>query len=89
MLLVKPVPGGGLSHAGAEHFTPYGRAKVSWHRADGKLTVDVTVPPNSTAIIQLPGRESSTVGSGDHQFQVPYPDPSEDPTEPLPPRQKY
>jgi alpha-L-rhamnosidase len=88
-LLVKPVPGGGLTHAAAEHLTPYGHAKVSWRRADGRLTVDVTVPPNCTAIMDLPGRETSTVGSGDHQFQVAYPDPIHDPTSPLPPREKY
>lgn len=88
-ILVRPIPGGGLTHAAAEHLTPYGRARVSWHRANGQLTVDVTVPPNSSAVIDLPGREITTVGSGDHQFQVPYEDPADDPTSPLPPHEKY
>ncbi len=88
-LLVRPVPGGGLTHAAAEHLTPYGAARVSWHREAGRLTVEVTVPPNSTAVIELPGRDTVTVGSGDHTFEVPYRDAAEDPTDPLPAHEKY
>jgi alpha-L-rhamnosidase len=82
-ILVRPIPGGGLCHAAAEHLTPYGFARVHWHRSAGQLTVDVTVPPNSTAIIEIPGLERSTVASGDHRFQVSCPDPSADPADPL------
>jgi len=49
-LEVRPVPGRGLRHAAARHLTPYGEAKVSWRRADGRLTLDVTVPVGSSAL---------------------------------------
>ncbi|MEV8546800.1 glycoside hydrolase family 78 protein [Streptomyces sp. NPDC051572] len=68
-LLVRPRPGGGLTHASATHETPYGRAAVSWTRTDGVLRVTVTVPPGTTALIDLPGMtERPEVGSGDHRF---------------------
>lgn len=68
-LLVRPRPGGGLTHASAAHDTPYGRAAVSWSHTDGVLRVTVTVPPGTTALIDLPGMaERPEVGSGEHRF---------------------
>jgi alpha-L-rhamnosidase len=68
-LLVRPRPGGGLTHASATHETPYGRAAVSWSRTDGELRVTVMVPPGTTALIDLPGvAERPEVGSGEHRF---------------------
>ena len=67
-LVVEPRPGGGLRHAAAEHETPYGRAAVRWEEADGRLTVDVVVPPGTTATVALPGAEPVEVGSGRHRF---------------------
>ncbi|WP_336208850.1 family 78 glycoside hydrolase catalytic domain [Nonomuraea sp. LPB2021202275-12-8] len=54
-LRVAPRPGGGLTHASAEHDTPYGRASVSWTRAAGLLTVTATVPPGTAAEVDLTG----------------------------------
>ncbi|WP_436789648.1 family 78 glycoside hydrolase catalytic domain [Yinghuangia sp. YIM S10712] len=70
-LLVRPVPGAGLTSATAAHETPYGRAEVAWQRTGTALTVDVTVPPNTTARIEFPdGTEPVEVGSGQHSFRV-------------------
>jgi alpha-L-rhamnosidase len=79
-LRIRPRPGGGLHHAEAAHETPYGRAEVRWRRADGALEVDVVVPPNTTARVELPGpgQEPVEVGSGAHRFSVPFPDPAQD-----------
>jgi alpha-L-rhamnosidase len=79
-LRIRPRPGGGLRHAEAAHETPYGRAEVRWRREDGALEVDVLVPPNTTARVELPapGHEPVEVGSGAHRFSVPFPAPEED-----------
>ena len=79
-LLVRPLPGGGLRHAAAAHETPYGRAEVSWTRADGTLAVDVLVPPGTTAQVVLPGDdgEPAEVGSGRHRFTTGFPDAADD-----------
>jgi alpha-L-rhamnosidase len=74
-ILVKPRRGGGLTSASATHLTPYGTASVAWTLTDGRLVVDVTVPTGSTAIVELPDREPTRVGSGTHRFEAaPAPD---------------
>jgi alpha-L-rhamnosidase len=54
-ILVRPRPGGGLSHAQADWMTEFGKAAVSWILENGRMTVDVTVPHNTTARVVLPG----------------------------------
>ena len=79
-LLVRPLPGGGLRHAAAAHETPYGRAEVTWTRADGTLAVDVLVPGGTTAQVVLPGDdgEPAEVGSGRHRFTTGFRDAADD-----------
>ncbi|HFE52698.1 MAG TPA: rhamnosidase [Bacteroidetes bacterium] len=43
-----------LEWASVSHETEYGRLACSWRRRDGKLTLDVTVPPNTTAEVHVP-----------------------------------
>jgi alpha-L-rhamnosidase len=74
-LLVRPVPGGGLTAAAARHRTPYGEAAVSWERAEGRLTLRVEVPVGASATVYLPvaGRPAPAplrVGHGHHEWQV-------------------
>lgn len=63
-----PRPGGGFTHAGAEHETPYGRASISWRIDDDLLQVDVVVPTGTTATVELPDGETYEVGSGSHRI---------------------
>ena len=69
-LLVAPRPGPGISSASAEHETPYGRAAVSWTLTGGTaFALELTVPPGTTATVQLPdGSRPVVVGSGSHAF---------------------
>ncbi|MFF3500625.1 family 78 glycoside hydrolase catalytic domain [Streptomyces sp. NPDC003247] len=71
-LRIAPRPGGRLTRADARHLTPYGTAEAGWRLDGGTLTVTATVPPNTTADIDLPGL-ATTVGSGTHRFEVPWP----------------
>ena len=52
---IRPRPGGGLTHAQARHLTPYGMAESAWKIEDGKFDLDVIIPPNTTALVTLPG----------------------------------
>jgi alpha-L-rhamnosidase len=65
-------PGGALTHARAEHDTPYGRASVGWRIDDGALHADVVVAPNTTARVSLLDSEPIEVGSGRHLWTVPF-----------------
>ena len=68
---VRPLIGVPLDSARAELDTPYGRASSSWARRDGKLTMEVVVPPNTTATIEFPdGRKPETVAAGSHHFEA-------------------
>ncbi|MFB7927805.1 family 78 glycoside hydrolase catalytic domain [Streptomyces sp. NPDC056039] len=70
-LRVAPVPGGTLTRAHAAHLTPYGRAEAGWERRGDTVTVTAVVPPNTTAVVQLPGSEAPfEIGSGSHTFTV-------------------
>ncbi|GGJ56120.1 glycoside hydrolase family 78 protein [Deinococcus roseus] len=67
-ILVKPQVGGPLTFARAVHLTPYGRAEVAWFREGNQLRLEVTVPANTRARVELPDGQGFEVGSGDHRF---------------------
>ncbi|WP_442877466.1 family 78 glycoside hydrolase catalytic domain [Dactylosporangium sp. AC04546] len=77
---VRPRPGGGLTRAAATHDSPYGRIVVAWRRADGRLDVDVTLPPGVTATVELPSGVPAEIGSGHHAFSCPFRDAGDDPS---------
>jgi alpha-L-rhamnosidase len=68
---VRPLPVKQLDSAKAELQTPYGRASSAWKRlADGSISMEVTVPPNTTATVQFPdGRNPVTAEAGRHHFE--------------------
>ncbi len=73
-LRITPRPGGGLTHASARLRTPYGLAACSWTLNGERLTVEATVPPNTSAEVNLPDGTEQTVGSGTHRWNVPFSD---------------
>jgi alpha-L-rhamnosidase len=68
-VLIKPQPGGTITHAKVAHTSPYGEVKCQWEIKDGKLKVEVSVPPNATAKVELPGLEEE-IRSGERSFEV-------------------
>jgi alpha-L-rhamnosidase len=71
---IRPVLGGGLTAASARHRTPYGLAAASWQIEAGRLTLDVEIPANTTAVVHLPGTDGDPleVGSGRYRWSYPY-----------------
>ena len=69
-LVIRPAIVGGLTHAAGSYTTPAGTAAVSWARSpDGQVTLDVTIPANTTAEIWVPGSSQPvTAGPGKYQF---------------------
>ena len=67
---VRPILTPLLDHASARHVTPYGLAAVGWSRDGDVVTVTVEVPPGTTADLNVPGCERTTVGPGTHVLQV-------------------
>ncbi|MBN9382647.1 MAG: glycoside hydrolase family 78 protein [Chitinophagaceae bacterium] len=68
-ILLTPRPGGGLSYARAHLETLYGSVSSSWTYTNGRFTLDVDIPPNTTAILVLPGKnERYQLGSGTYHY---------------------
>jgi alpha-L-rhamnosidase len=75
-LRIAPRPGPGITSASTAHETPYGPAEVAWTLDGTSFTLDVSVPPNTTAEVSLPdGGEAFEVGSGRHSMSVSLPEP--------------
>jgi alpha-L-rhamnosidase len=53
-VLIQPRPGGGLTHARASLNTMYGTVASAWEIRDGRLALEVTIPPNAFATVSLP-----------------------------------
>ncbi|WP_020014977.1 family 78 glycoside hydrolase catalytic domain [Promicromonospora sukumoe] len=68
-----PRPGGGLTHAGARHLTPYGETSISWRIEGGGLRVEAVVPVGATAVLDLPGAEPEELDAGTHRRTAPLP----------------
>jgi alpha-L-rhamnosidase len=59
--IIRPYPAGDLAFVKATHKTMYGRLASSWRREKGQLTLDVTVPANTTATVWVPTKNVSSV----------------------------
>ena len=76
-IAIRPRPGGGIRYATARHLTPYGLAECRWSINGHIMDVNITVPPNTTAIVRLPGKEEESleIGPGVHNWSYAYQDP--------------
>ncbi len=61
---IQPHPGGGFTEAAASLQTLYGQASSRWQNDGKTLTLNVEIPPNTTATIFVPASESSTITEG-------------------------
>jgi len=71
-VLVKPTPGGPLKSAEITHIGPYGTVEVKWELDHDDMAVQVRIPPNSTARVELPGQPAWNIGSGWYEYHIPY-----------------
>jgi alpha-L-rhamnosidase len=71
-ILIRPQPGGELTWARGELRSRYGRIACGWRIEEKRLLVDVTIPPNTTATVILPGRKPTRVVAGTYAYTVPW-----------------
>ena len=69
---VKPHIGGGFTYAHTEKISPYGLIKCGWRLENGVITIDVTVPVNTTATVYMPSGEKHDIGSGIYSYSEKY-----------------
>jgi alpha-L-rhamnosidase len=70
-IVFKPRPGGTITWAEANLKTPQGTASIRWDLKDGKLELQLIVPPGSEAALSLPSgwkAEADVLKPGTHQI---------------------
>jgi alpha-L-rhamnosidase len=60
-VLMRPTPVGDLKSARASHRSAYGLISSEWKRDGAALSLDVTVPANSTATVYVPSDDAAAV----------------------------
>uniref|UniRef100_A0A7C1JVN4 alpha-L-rhamnosidase n=1 Tax=Caldilinea aerophila TaxID=133453 RepID=A0A7C1JVN4_9CHLR len=73
---IQPQPGGGLTQARTRHLTPYGLVEVAWKIENDVFSLDLVLPPNTSALVILPGADAPIeAGSGSWRWTTPYQNP--------------
>ena len=68
--IIKPHVAGDLTWVNAHHDSPYGRIESAWTRDGDTFTLNLTVPPNSTATVLLPDQSDAILlQSGRHTVE--------------------
>lgn len=63
-ILIKPQPVGDVTWARASYNSVRGKITSEWKKADGRFTLDVTIPPNTTATVHVPAATAERVREG-------------------------
>jgi alpha-L-rhamnosidase len=61
-IVIRPRPGGSLTHARAEYDSVRGRISSSWKIEDGRFVLEALIPPNTTATVHVPSTDDVTEG---------------------------
>ncbi len=60
-IIIRPSVVGELKWVKAHHDSPYGRISVSWKREGDRFTMEVVIPPNTTATVYVPTSQPKEV----------------------------
>jgi hypothetical protein len=63
-IVIKPQPAGGLAWAKGHYDSLHGRIQSSWKRDGDRLTLEIAIPPNTTATVYVPARDAAKVAEG-------------------------
>ncbi len=60
-----------LTYLKATFDSPYGIISSSWRVEKNEILYDVTIPPNSSGTLELPGKSSTILRAGSYHFSIP------------------
>ncbi len=63
-IIIRPRPGGGLTHAQGELDSMYGLIRCDWRIAGDHLVLNVQIPVNTTATVHVPAETAEEVTEG-------------------------
>ncbi len=59
----------GITEVQASYETPYGKLSCRTACRNGRYQIDISIPANTEAVIELPGKEKMISGSGTYHFE--------------------
>jgi alpha-L-rhamnosidase len=59
--IIHPIPAGDLTFVKASHKSMYGAITTSWKRDAAHFTLEVTIPPNTSALVTIPAKDPAAV----------------------------
>lgn len=59
--IIRPYIPDNMEHLAAAYDSVHGKIAVSWRKKDGILSLDVSIPPNTTATLFLPGEKPDAI----------------------------
>ena len=65
-IIIKPAVVGNLTHAEGSYVSVRGKIVSAWRRDGTRLTLNVTIPPNTTATVYVPTNDPATVTESGH-----------------------
>ena len=68
-VIIQPAIVGNITWAKAHHDGPYGRISSHWKREGNRLTMEVTIPPNSSATVHVSGKDAKAGGGQQARFE--------------------
>jgi alpha-L-rhamnosidase len=66
---IAPIPGGTFTFAEASYASLYGKVRSRWEKTENGFCLNLDIPPNTSAEIQLPGGKIRAVAAGTHRFE--------------------
>ena len=60
-IVIKPQPVGSLAWAKGHYESMHGRIQSFWRRDGDRLTLEIAIPPNTTATVYVPARDAAKV----------------------------
>jgi alpha-L-rhamnosidase len=69
-LLIRPHPSRAIGSVAASYNSPRGPVKSSWRLSGDKLSLSVTLPPNTSATVLLPTVDTASVREGGRPLQA-------------------
>jgi alpha-L-rhamnosidase len=67
--LIAPIPGGTFTFMKAKYASLYGTVSTQWQKTENGYRIEMNIPPNTTAKIQLPNKEKIFVVTGTYKFE--------------------
>ncbi len=65
-IIIHPRPGGKITHAEGSYDSIHGKISTKWEISNGTFSLDVSIPPNTTATVEFPISDTASLQEGGH-----------------------